>query len=268
MLAQAAIWYLFSMSSVVEGFSPPRLSTHHRGRGDVVARIILPRCSVPVLSASENAAVPTSRISEWVPLGRDDCVRKRILVPGTGDIVLPGAEVAIEYRGTLAALDWSPNDVVECWLTELQGLESLAPAFLENDIDGEKLMDESIFTEEFVESKLGVSNRIQCKKLLMASRRLAKDREEYPVGTEFDSSSATTTRGDGGHHRPYRFTLGSGKVISATNAAVESMRLGEFAEIITKSNHAYGKDGLRSIKGVVMIPPFATLRFEIRLIEC
>jgi hypothetical protein len=112
----------------------------------------------------DNTLALMSASTEWIPLAGDSyAVRKKIIMPGHGGAVGPGSQVAIEYRGTLAELDWSAQDVTECWLKEQQGLEALVPAFLENDVDGAKLLDEHFFTEGFLVSTLGISNRIQCK---------------------------------------------------------------------------------------------------------
>ena len=49
-------------------------------------------------------------------------VRKRILEEGTGPIPSKGSTVELEYTGTLhGERNWSVKDVVECWLSQLQG---------------------------------------------------------------------------------------------------------------------------------------------------
>ncbi|KAL7548343.1 hypothetical protein ACHAWF_011630 [Thalassiosira exigua] len=94
----------------------------------------------------------------------------------------------------------------------------------------------------------------------MASRRMIKQQEEYAPGTEFDSSAS---RG-----KNYCFELGSGKVIRAMDLAVASMEVGERAEVICRADYAYGPEGLRTSSGDVMVPPFATLRFDLKLVSC
>lgn len=206
------------------------------------------------------AAEPTGA-AEWISLTEDDAVRKRILRASTNEIaVAHGSKVEIEYEGTIAALQWSAQDVVDCWLKEQQGLDSFANALIEHDVTGEKLMDEEFFSEDFLQDKLGMLNRIQVKKLVMASRRLAKDGREFAEGTVFDSSSA---RG-----KPFAFTVGSGKAIQALDLAVQQMKDQERAEIVARADYCYGKDGLRTFKGDTLIPPFATLRFEIEVTSC
>lgn len=217
---------------------------------------------------SISASIETAT-DGWVSLTGpgDFAVKKRIIEEGTGDddnIAQKGEEVSIEYAGTIASDDWSANDVVECWLKEQQGLDSLAPSFIEQDIDLVKVKGGEdgasfLLSEEFISSELGVTNRIQCKKIIMAAKRLMKEKEEFPVGKEFDASR---DRGDGS----YTFVLGKNKVIQAMDLTVATMKPGEKAEFITRPDYAYGKDGLRSSKGDVIVPPFATLRFEIKLL--
>jgi hypothetical protein len=192
-------------------------------------------------------------------------VRKRITKEGSGDLPAPGSTVSIEYKGTLASYPdeeyWTPNDVVECWLSEQQGLQDLADAFVEQDVDSKKLLDPDIFQEDFVSASLGVFNKIQYKKLVMAAKRLAKERQEFQTADdlEFDSSKRLG--------KPYIFPLGKNKAIHAMDMAVGSMKLGEQCEIITRCDYAYGKEGLRTSKGDMRIPPFATLKFEIELVK-
>lgn len=208
-------------------------------------------------------------------------VRKRILQEGIGDPPLPqstNCQVSIDYSGRLASLHdgteyWTPQDVIECWLSEQQGLlpfvDTLKDAFLEHDIDSTKLMDtEHVFTEDFVTNTLGISNnKIACKKLVMAAKRLSQERQEHQsstVGRVFDSSQQR-----GG--RPYSFSLDPkqkhNKAIPAVALAVQSMKVGERCQILTRCDYAYGKEGLRTSKGDVLIPPFATLIFDLTLLE-
>lgn len=156
-----------------------------------------------------------------------------------------------------AESDWTAQDVCECWLKEQQGLESLAPAFLEKGVDGARLRDEGFFTADFVAAELGVQNKIQGKKLVMAARRLDKEGADFPAGTTFDS---TAEKG------PYQFVLGQRKLIRAMELGVGSMRVGERARVTCRADYGYGKDGLRNSKGEVRVPPFATLCFDIKLL--
>ena len=93
----------------------------------------------------------------------------------------------------------------------------------------------------------------------MAARRVAKDRAEFQVGTEFDSSEKRGTS---------KFIPGEGKAIQAMELAAKTFQPGESLELIARSDFAYGKDGHRTSKGDVLVPPFATLCFEIQVINC
>ncbi len=73
-------------------------------------------------------------------------------------------------------------------------------------------------------------------------------------GTKFDSS---VDRG-----KPFEFSLGSGQVISGWDQGVLGMKVGGKRELIIPSNLAYGKRGAGGV-----IPPDATLKFEIELLE-
>jgi hypothetical protein len=56
---------------------------------------------------------------EWEKMGggkMGDAVCRRLLEQGDGEIAQPGCEVQVEYVGTIAAKDWTVDDVLECWL--------------------------------------------------------------------------------------------------------------------------------------------------------
>jgi len=73
-------------------------------------------------------------------------------------------------------------------------------------------------------------------------------------GTQFDSSL--------GREEPFSFILGAGSVISGWEQGVLGMRVGEKRELVMGSELAYGERGAGA-----MIPPNATLIFEIELLE-
>ncbi len=73
-------------------------------------------------------------------------------------------------------------------------------------------------------------------------------------GTKFDSSH---DRG-----RPFEFTLGAGEVIPGWDIGVEGMKPGGKRELIIPPQLAYGKNGAGGL-----IPPDATLKFEVELIS-
>jgi hypothetical protein len=184
-------------------------------------------------------------------------VQKEILFEGGGEpYLLPGAagtELIISYAGSLGTADWSPEEVVSCWLKQQQGLDHLQEAFLDNAIDEAKLTNPEVFTEDFVTSELDVTAKIQSKKLVMAAKRLATTRQELPVGHVFDSNPE------------YSHELGSNKLIKGMEIGLASMKSGEWALITVRSDYGYGSEGYRKADGDVVVPPFATLVFEIQL---
>lgn len=201
---------------------------------------------------------------EWTSLVEDHStnspVRKQIIDQGSGDLAAKGATVEIEYTGTLyGEADWTSQDVASCWLSQLQGLDHLSQQFLDNDINAAKLMDDTFFTEEYCMNQLEINNKIQAKKLIMAAKRIAKQQQDHPAGTVFDSSEE---RG-----KNFSFVLGAAKVIKAMDLLVSTMKVGERAQLICRSDYGYGSEGLRSSKGDVMVPPFATLCFDIKLVS-
>ena len=111
-----------------------------------------------------------------------------------------------------------------------------------------------------------MENKFEAKKLVMAARRLTRQQEEYPSGNIFDSSAAREGIND-------TFVLKAKKqdrrtkVIPAIELAVHSVKVGERSKLICRSDYAYGSDGLRSIKGKVIAPPFAMLCFDLMLVN-
>jgi FKBP-type peptidyl-prolyl cis-trans isomerase len=180
----------------------------------------------------------------------DEGVQKEIIQEGDGDTPTDGQKVTISYKGFLVERNWSPAEVVRCWLGELQGQEDLAPTFTELQIDGAKLLSDT-FDEEFAMNELKISNKIKAKKLVMAAKRLRT--EEFPPGTEFDSNDE------------FSFVVGAGKVIKGMEVGVSSMALGERARLTIRSDAGYGSDGVRRRNGETMVPPFATLCFDAML---
>lgn len=74
------------------------------------------------------------------------------------------------------------------------------------------------------------------------------------TGAVFDSSRA---RG-----KTFKFTLGEGKVIGGWEVGLSTMQPGELATLTCASQYAYGAKGIPP-----MIPPSATLKFEVELIS-
>ena len=136
---------------------------------------------------NRRTSTEDSSISEqWMNLveDKDNVIKKLILQSGTeGSVPEQGSQVEISYVGTLGGSqsEWSVDDVIECWLQYQQGLNDiLEQPFREKNIDGKILMDDTTFTEEFVANDLGVTNKMQCKKTIMAAKRLWKQMEEFP----------------------------------------------------------------------------------------
>ncbi|AGA32162.1 putative FkbP-type peptidyl-prolyl cis-trans isomerase [Thioalkalivibrio nitratireducens DSM 14787] len=73
-------------------------------------------------------------------------------------------------------------------------------------------------------------------------------------GTQFDSSR---DRG-----QPFTLPLGAGRVIPGWERGIEGMRVGEIRELIIPPELGYGAHGAGGV-----IPPNATLRFEVELLE-
>lgn len=206
------------------------------------------------LSVRSFAAPSSLKNSE---LTEDGGVRKEILFEGSGKpYLLPGAagtKLTISYTGSLGDPKWSTEEVVSCWLKEQQGLDHLQDVFLEEEIDESKLTDPEAFTEDFVTTELGVTAKIQCKKLVLAAKRLATTRQELPAGHVFDSNPE------------YSYEVGSNKLIKGMEIGLASMKPGEWALVTVRSDYGYGSEGYRKPNGDVVVPPFATLIFEIQL---
>jgi peptidylprolyl isomerase len=75
---------------------------------------------------------------------------------------------------------------------------------------------------------------------------------KFENGKEFDRSED-----------PFSFKLGAGQVIKGWDIGVASMKVGEKCELNIKSEYAYGKRGAGGV-----IPPDATLVFEVTLLKC
>lgn len=79
--------------------------------------------------------------------------------------------------------------------------------------------------------------------------------EKGKRGRKFDSS---VDRG-----QPFSFKLGAGDVIRGWDEGVQGMKVGGKRELIIPPSLAYGEQGV----GNGLIPPFATLDFEVELLK-
>ena len=104
--------------------------------------------------------------------------KKSIAKEGNGAISTKGATVAINYVGKLceSQTSWSVKDVAEC-CSNINREIVRRPLRFYPDISDDR----------FVAEELGVWNKIQCKKVAMAAKRLRKQMAEFPDGLRFDS---------------------------------------------------------------------------------
>lgn len=178
---------------------------------------------------------------------------------------LPGTRVTVSYEGTIADLGWRlSQNIIDCWLEDQivddddeDDEVGLALRFTANEVTSEILLDETVFTEEYVFEELCVPNRAQGEQLLEGARQLRKDYQEHPPGKVFDNAQV------------YTFTLGKsvrlprGMEIAASS--LKYFREGTKVELLCRSDFAYGKDGLCDIDGNVMVPPYATVLYRINV---
>ncbi|CAG9311997.1 unnamed protein product [Blepharisma stoltei] len=75
----------------------------------------------------------------------------------------------------------------------------------------------------------------------------------FEDGTEFDSSYS--------RNEPFSFKLGEGHVIKGLDQGIATMKIGEKANFIIRSDYAYGEKGMPPL-----IPPLSILKFEVELI--
>jgi FKBP-type peptidyl-prolyl cis-trans isomerase len=77
-------------------------------------------------------------------------------------------------------------------------------------------------------------------------------------GTKFDSS---VDRG-----KPFEFVVGIGQVIRGWDEGMVGMKIGEKKHLVIPGEKAYGSNGISDGQGGYMIPPNATLIFDVELL--
>lgn len=80
----------------------------------------------------------------------------------------------------------------------------------------------------------------------------------FTDGTQFDSSLD--------HGQPLAFVLGKGEVVKGMDEGVVGMRVGGVRRIIVPPELGYGSAGVTAADGTVVIPPNATLIFDVELV--
>ncbi|MEI6042580.1 MAG: FKBP-type peptidyl-prolyl cis-trans isomerase [bacterium] len=77
-------------------------------------------------------------------------------------------------------------------------------------------------------------------------------------GTKFDSSIDRGT--------PFKFVVGIGQVIKGWDEGMVGMKVGEKKRLVIPGEKAYGSRGIPDGNGGYMIPPNATLIFEVEML--
>lgn len=81
----------------------------------------------------------------------------------------------------------------------------------------------------------------------------------FEDGTKFDSSVDRGT--------PFQFILGAGQVIPGWDRGVQGMKVGGKRRLVIPPDLAYGPNGVKGQDGKYVIPPNATLHFEVELLK-
>jgi len=85
-------------------------------------------------------------------------------------------------------------------------------------------------------------------------------------GKEFDSSLRKHGKGQA-TQTPFRFKLGDGRAIRGWEEVLKTMALGEELEVMIRPKWAYRKGGLQDEAGTWIVPPHASLVFQMQLVQ-
>lgn len=85
-------------------------------------------------------------------------------------------------------------------------------------------------------------------------------------GTVFDSS-VLPVNGQPARNKPIQFFLGKSMVIKGWDEGILGMHIGEKRTLTITSDKAYGTQGVPDGKGGYLIPPNATLIFDVELVD-
>ena len=101
----------------------------------------------------------------------------------------------------------------------------------------------------------------------MAAKRLQKVRDEFEIGTEFDSNDHFVVDKNKRLIKGMRLAIDKMMAMMANDDDGDDNATTDSISIVCRSDFAYGSEGLRKSNGDVMVPPFATLRFDIEMIS-
>lgn len=93
---------------------------------------------------------------------------------------------------------------------------------------------------------------------------LGKTVRVHYVGTLADGTKFDSSRDRGS---PFQFTLGAGGVIPGWEQGIVGMKVGGTRILIIPPSLGYGERGVKNQAGEYVIPPNATLIFEVELLE-
>ncbi|MEK7465431.1 MAG: FKBP-type peptidyl-prolyl cis-trans isomerase [Patescibacteria group bacterium] len=88
------------------------------------------------------------------------------------------------------------------------------------------------------------------------------------VTVQYTGTLANGTKFDSSYDRgiPFTFLLGGGQVIPGWDRGVQGMKVGGKRRLVIPSELAYGPNGIKDASGNFVIPPNATLTFEVELL--